>query len=119
MNEDIHLWPRAVRVFASELARELGPILAQGLKGASRAPIEHSRDDDGDVYLSVRETCERFQISRATFDRMLSDSSSGLAEVIIRLPPVTGRVKVPLRAFEAWLRERRQRKQRRGGESSA
>lgn len=119
MNEDIHLWPRAVRVFASELARELGPILVEGLKGASRATSEHSCDDGGDVYLSVRETCERFQISRATFDRMLSDSSSGLGEVIIRLPPVTGRVKVPLRAFEAWLRERRQRKQRRRGESSA
>ena len=115
----IDLWPNVVRAFARELARELGPILAEVLNGASRADSQRPNDDAGDAYLSVRETCERFQISRATFDRMLSDSSSGLGEVIIRLPPVTGRVKVPLRAFEAWLRERRQRKQRRGGESSA
>ncbi len=59
MNEDFHLWLRAMRVFASGLARELGPNLVEGLKGASGASAEHSLDDEGEVYLSVRDTCER------------------------------------------------------------
>lgn len=118
MSDDSNdLWPGIVRALARELARELGPALADALKGS--APLgERPRQEGGEVFLSVSETCERFQISRATFDRMLRDTSNGLTEVIVRLPPTTGRVKVPLQAFQAWLRERRQKKRRgRGGEA--
>lgn len=99
-------WSPLVRALARDLARELGPLLQPAAAG------EEERPSDEEHYLTVAQTCERFEISRATFDRTLRDPSSGLSEVIVRLPPVTGRVKVPLRAFEAWLRERRQRRPR-------
>jgi predicted DNA-binding transcriptional regulator AlpA len=103
-------WSPLVRALARDLAKELAPLL--------QPPRAEERPRDEEQYLTVSETCERFEISRATFDRMLRDESSGLAEVIVRLPPVTGRVKVPLRAFEAWLRGRRQKRRRgRGGEA--
>lgn len=104
----------ALRVLVREVARELAELVKTA---PIASPAEHAEPlEGGEQYLSVQETCERFQISRATFDRTLRDPSSGLAEVIVRFPPATGRAKVPLRAFEAWLRERRQRRRtRRGG----
>lgn len=99
--------PEACAAFVRQLARELAREL-----GALPGPERARQEPEGERYLSVRETCERFQISRATFDRMLRDPSSKLTEVIVRLPPTTGRVKVPQHAFETWLRERRQRRGR-------
>ncbi len=117
MSDDSNdLWPGIVRALARELARELGPALADALKGTPTG--ERPREEGGETFLNVSETCKRFQISRATFDRMLRDTSNGLSEVIVRLPPTTGRVKVPLLAFQAWLHERRQKRRRgRGGEA--
>ena len=60
-------------------------------------------------YGTVQETCDRFKIGRSTFYRMLADTKSGLAGLVVRIPPLTGRVRVPLRAFESWLRKRRAR----------
>lgn len=62
------------------------------------------------------ETCARFGVSQATFGRKLRSSATGLEKAVVRLPSFTGLVKVRVRAFEAWLEERRQRKQRRGEE---
>jgi hypothetical protein len=50
--------------------------------------------------------CARYAISRATFYRMLADPNSGLRAVVVRIPPPTGRIRVPVVAFEAWLRRR-------------
>jgi len=38
---------------------------------------------------------------------MLDDPDSGLSEIVVRIPPETGRIRVPQAAFEAWLSERR------------
>jgi predicted DNA-binding transcriptional regulator AlpA len=57
-------------------------------------------------FLSINEVCARYGISRATFYRMLGDPRSGLRAVVVRIPPPRGRVRVPLGAFEAWLRRR-------------
>lgn len=65
--------------------------------------------NEPDLYLTVKETCRRFAFSRSTFYRMLADPSSGLAAVIVRIPPESGRIRVPSRAFEGWLRRRRGR----------
>jgi predicted DNA-binding transcriptional regulator AlpA len=61
---------------------------------------------DPDQYAPIKKTCERFGFSRATFYRMLADEKSGLEEVIRRVPPLTGRIRVPQRAFENWLSRR-------------
>jgi len=60
-------------------------------------------------YLSINDACQAFSFSRSTFYRMLDDPRSGLQEIVIRIPPVTGRIKVPHAAFEAWLRQKRRR----------
>lgn len=59
-----------------------------------------------DCYRTIAETCARFSIGRSTFYRMLADPASGLSDVVVRVPPVTGRLRVPERAFEEWLRKR-------------
>jgi hypothetical protein len=40
---------------------------------------------------------------------MLDDPDSDLREIVIRIPPETGRIKVPQAAFETWLRRKRRR----------
>jgi len=57
-----------------------------------------------DEFLPIADVCDRFRFSRSTFYRMLRDRESGLADLVIRVPPHTGRVRVPVRAFEELLR---------------
>lgn len=70
---------------------------------------EHREDfvDSPDRYLSINKACEAFSFSRSTFYRMLDDPSTGLRELVVRIPPETGRIRVPQAAFEAWLRQKR------------
>ena len=58
-----------------------------------------------ETYLSIDLACKQFGVSRRTFYRMLA-REPGLAELVVRIPPKTGRIRVPLRRFEQWLRER-------------
>lgn len=58
------------------------------------------------LFLSVNETCARYGIARSTFYRMLADPHLHLREVLVRIPPGSGRLKVPVRDFEAWFRRR-------------
>ena len=60
-------------------------------------------EQESPEYISVSEVCERFTISRSTFDREKADGESGLAPILVKL---RGRWLVPLREFEAWLRKR-------------
>ncbi len=62
-----------------------------------------------DRYLSINEACKAYSFSRSTFYRMLDDPDSDLREIVIRIPPETGRIKVPQAAFETWLRRKRRR----------
>lgn len=59
-----------------------------------------------DTFVSVNEACRLFGVSRRTFYRMLADPEGGLDELVLRIPPKTGRYRVPVRRFEQWLRER-------------
>ena len=61
---------------------------------------------DPDTYVSVDETCERFGFSRRSFYRWLALPETGLAEVVVRVPPPHGRIRVPVRRFEEWLHGR-------------
>lgn len=63
-----------------------------------------------DTYLPVNEICKTFGIGRTTFYRMLADPHLGLSELVVRVPPDTGRLKVPRLAFEEWLRGYRSRR---------
>ena len=65
-----------------------------------------------DEFLTVREVCKLFGFSRATFFRMKADPKSGLAEIVLHIPPISGRIHVPRRAFEEWLRRPRRRRSR-------
>lgn len=65
-----------------------------------------------DEFLTVKQICELFRFSRATFFRMKADPKSGLAEIVIHIPPISGPIKVPRRAFEEWLRRPRRRRGR-------
>lgn len=66
-----------------------------------------------DSYASVAEICRHYRISRMTFYRMLNDPQSGLQELVIRVPPVVGVIRVPRLAFDEWLRRPRRRASRR------
>tara|TARA_R110002072_G_scaffold254391_1_gene413259 strand:- start:2191 stop:2412 length:222 start_codon:yes stop_codon:yes gene_type:complete len=57
-------------------------------------------------YATINETCDLFGFSRSTFYRMLEDPDLGLKQVVVRIPPVTGRIRVPVDAFEALLRRK-------------
>ena len=59
-----------------------------------------------DTYATINAACSQFGFSRSTFYRMLADSTSGLREILSRIPPGSGRIRVPLQAFEAWLLRR-------------
>lgn len=63
-----------------------------------------------DRFRTVQDTCARFSIGKSTFYRMLADPASGLGDVVVRVPPVTGRLRVPERAFEEWLARRNGRR---------
>ena len=63
--------------------------------------------DAAETYLSINEACALFSFSRTTFYRMYSDPKTGLQEIVLRVPPRTGRIRIPRTAFEAWLREKR------------
>ena len=60
-----------------------------------------------DTFVSIGELCRRFGFSRQTFYRMFNDPDGGLDEVAVRVPPPRGRLRIPVRRFEAWLRARR------------
>lgn len=68
--------------------------------------LDHTADQP-QRYLSVNELCRRYGISRTSFYRMRATPELGLAEILVRIPPPNGRIRVPLGAFEAWLRRRR------------
>lgn len=61
---------------------------------------------DPDTYVSVDEACQRFGISRRSFYRWLALPETGLAAVVVRVPPPRGRIRVPVRRFERWLHGR-------------
>lgn len=63
--------------------------------------------DQPQHYLSVNELCRRYGISRTSFYRMRATPELGLAEILVRIPPPNGRIRVPVGAFEEWLRRRR------------
>jgi hypothetical protein len=55
----------------------------------------------GEPYLSIDDVCKKFDISRTTFYELLPAAEA--AEVVVRVPPPTGVVRVPVVRFEAWL----------------
>ncbi len=67
---------------------------------AQRTP---SFGPDPDTYVAVNEVCQRFGISRRSFYRWLADPNTGLIDVVVRIPPGTGRIRVPLKRFEQWI----------------
>ena len=64
--------------------------------------VNTRKADEPDTYVSVNEACRRFGIARRTFYRMLAEHPS-LAEIALRIPPRTGRIRLPVKRFEAWL----------------
>lgn len=78
---------------------------------------DHARSGDPEpeeTFLTIDEACRRFGLGRRTFYRMLADPGGGLAQVVVRVPPGTGHIRVPVRRFEAWLRGRPRRRIRHG-----
>ena len=66
---------------------------------------EHLRP--ADTWLSIKDACLRFGLSRRSFYRMLEDYPELERDgVVMRVPPVSGRRKVAARAFEGWVRVR-------------
>lgn len=73
----------------------------------TRPTKAQSTESDGpDAYLSIDEACARFGISRRTFYRLLADPEGSLDRVVLRIPPRTGHIRVPIKRFEQWLRAR-------------
>jgi hypothetical protein len=58
-----------------------------------------------DTYVGINEACDRFGMKRRSFYRLLDLHPALEREgVVMRIPPLNGRRKVGIRAFEAWLR---------------
>ena len=57
-----------------------------------------------DAWIPINTICKRFEISRSTFYRLLRDEQNGLSKLCVRIPPPTGRLRVPLAGFTQWLR---------------
>jgi hypothetical protein len=74
------------------------------LPGTDGAIMRRVKPDLPDSYLTINEACELFALSRSTFYRMLRDVELGLGEIVVRVPPNTGRIRVPAKGFEDWLR---------------
>lgn len=72
----------------------------------ARAPRD--QPEPPDTFLSIDEACRLFGVSRRTFYRMLADRRAGLGKVVLRIPPRTGHIRVPVRRFEEWLRARQE-----------
>jgi len=71
-----------------------------------RAELAQLREVRGaDEVLSVGAACDRFGLSRSTFDRLLSDPRTGLREVVYQ-PRKGCKIGVPRLAFERWLAAR-------------
>jgi predicted DNA-binding transcriptional regulator AlpA len=73
---------------------------------------------EADDYITIKQVCREFSFSRSTFYRMLDDPTSGLRELVVRIPPREGRIKVPRRAFEEWLRRPRRSRRSQGHEDT-
>lgn len=67
-----------------------------------------SQPEPQDTFVSIDEACRLFGISRRTLYRMLADRRGGLRKVVLRIPPGTGHIRVPVRRFEEWLRARQE-----------
>ena len=61
---------------------------------------EESQEETGDRFLKMKGICHYLGISKSTFYRLLSDDTSGLGEIVVRLPCVDGP-----RALESRLKE--------------
>jgi predicted DNA-binding transcriptional regulator AlpA len=90
----------SVKLFDHEVAYRRPEIKAKLGKPSDRTLDVILRERP---FLSVNETCTRYNFARSTFYRMLADPHSGLDELVVRIPPGSGRIKVPTRAFEEWL----------------
>lgn len=71
-----------------------------------RSPNEESPGDSNSEFLSVNETCATFNFSRSTFYRMYEDPGLELKKFILRIPPVSGRLRIPKSEFIDWLKRR-------------
>jgi hypothetical protein len=53
-----------------------------------------------DTWVPVNEACARLSVSRSTFYELLRNELTGLGAIVRRIPPGTGRLRVPLRQLE-------------------
>lgn len=56
-------------------------------------------------YLTVNEVCETFGFGRTKFYEMLR--TTDLEDVVVRVPPPRGPLRIPLQDFKRWLEDRR------------
>lgn len=97
-----------------EFERRLEPLREELRELRTRAHAERPAS------LTVKATLERHSLSISTWGRWLADPTSGLGEgpdgepgVVIRPNGPGGRILVPVDAFDAWLRARRDRAEQR------
>ena len=60
--------------------------------------------NDVDTYETIDQTCERYNFSRRSFYRLLDNPE--VKKLIIRATPSSGGIRVPVRAFNDWLKSR-------------
>jgi len=70
------------------------------------AEREAARSPEPEEWLSVAEACQRFGVSRSSFDRWRSDPATGLERLTPQPSGHGGRILVPVGGFGEWLRTR-------------
>jgi hypothetical protein len=64
-------------------------------------------DNRPEKFLSINDVCDLYGVSRSTLYRMLRNPKSGLRDLVVRVPPGTGRIRIPARGFLELLEGRR------------
>ena len=102
---------------ARDVHADRGPQLSAKLDAISTKldallAAQGAQPTAGKSYLTLKETAERYSVSRSTLARMMADPSTGFADIVVRVPPVTGQVRLPVMAFEKLLEQTGTRRRR-------
>lgn len=95
---------RALRRVNAGSTEETPPRVTRGeLKSRRRSREALPPASDGDRLLTISECCTACGISRQTFYNWLNDPSLGFAELVVRVPPPNGRLRIRESRLREWL----------------
>jgi excisionase family DNA binding protein len=91
-----------------------GELLAEIADLRQQLELQQGEDEARDLgYMTIGEFCERFRVSRSTSYRMLNDQRLGLEELVMRVPPEGGDIRLPIAEVDELFRAKQAKRKRR------